>query len=386
MANESGFDYDLVIIGAGLTGLSLACWLMELGRSGQQAMPSVCLLEPRTSYQNDRTWCFWDLEQQPFRELITHRWFRWQVRTGQQAANQSDDRICYAMLPAQTLYRHALERIEASPGFSLRQGVMVQSIEEAADGVRIHADAGQWQARIVVDTRPPQPAQMNQNAGFWQAFTGYEIHCPDHGYEIDTARLMDFQHCREHTCFVYLLPKDRNHLLVEWTEFQPHQKQPHCRQKLESWLAAKAITDFQLIRSESAVLPMMPFSGAQRSGRVIRAGVGAGWMRAATGYHFASCQRGSRDLARQILEASSGGHWQLHPPAVRSRWLNWMDRVFLRALHSHPEQAPQWFLALFAGTSAAQMARFMNDQPRWSDALAIARALPPGPFLRAVLS
>lgn len=386
MENESRFDYDLVIVGAGLAGLSLACWLIELGRCGRQEMPSVCLLEPRTSYQNDRTWCFWDLEHHPFRELITHRWLRWQVSAGKQTASHSDEKIRYAMLPAQTLYRHAQGRIEANPAFSLRQGAMVQSIEESAEAVRIHTEAGHWRARAVVDTRPPQRAQLRQDTGFWQAFTGYEIRCPDHGYEIETARLMDFQHCREHACFIYLLPKDRDHLLVEWTEFQPHEASQDCRRELENWLAGQSITDYQVIRSESAMLPMMAVSGVQRPGRVIRAGVGAGWMRAATGYHFASCQRGSRELARQILEASAGGHWQLHPPAVRSRWLNWMDRVFLRALHRHPDQAPQWFLALFAATSAGQMARFMNDQPRWGDALAIARALPPGPFLRAALS
>ena len=83
-------EYDLVIIGAGLAGLSLACWLFQLAEEGQKTLPRVCFLEPRTSYSNDRTWCFWDLEPHPFRDLITHRWFRWQVSQGNQIACQSD--------------------------------------------------------------------------------------------------------------------------------------------------------------------------------------------------------------------------------------------------------------------------------------------------------
>ena len=40
-------EYDLVIIGAGLAGLSLACWLLQLAEAEGSTLPRVCLLEPR---------------------------------------------------------------------------------------------------------------------------------------------------------------------------------------------------------------------------------------------------------------------------------------------------------------------------------------------------
>ncbi|MEQ6884677.1 lycopene cyclase family protein [Salicola sp. Rm-C-2C1-2] len=378
-------DADVVIIGAGLTGLSLACWLAQLADHNGQAMPRVHLLEPRTTYHNDRTWCFWDREDHPFRELITHRWPQWQVSAGGRRVVQSNPQTPYALLPADALYGYALERIDACPGLSLQQGVTVEGIEEQDGGVQVHTSAGTLNARAMVDTRPPENLPETSTTGFWQVFTGIEIHCPDHGYETTTARLMDFQACDDHPCFVYLLPKDAHHLLVEWTAFQSHRDNQGYRAQLEHWLASEGIKDYRVIRSESSMLPMIPISDERRSGRVIKAGVGAGWMRAATGYHFASCQRGSMLLAQQILAASASNQWHLTPPNVRSRWLEWMDRVFLRALQRHPDQAPQWFLSLFSRTTAPQMGRFMNDQPNLRDALAIASALPPGPFLKAAL-
>ncbi|WP_146069326.1 lycopene cyclase family protein, partial [Cryobacterium sp. Y11] len=51
-------DADLVILGAGLAGLTLAARLAR-ERSG----PRVVLLEPRTAYRDDRSWCFWRPEQ-----------------------------------------------------------------------------------------------------------------------------------------------------------------------------------------------------------------------------------------------------------------------------------------------------------------------------------
>ncbi|WP_077530934.1 lycopene cyclase family protein [Vreelandella utahensis] len=378
-------DEDIVIIGAGLTGLSLACWLEELSSRNGQAMPRVRLLEPRTTYDNDRTWCFWDREDHPFRQLITHRWPQWQVSAGKTRVVQSSPRTSYALLPADALYRHALHRIEACPALTLQQGVNVETINEGENIIQVITDTVEVRAHAVVDTRPPANLPETTTTGFWQVFTGMEIHCPDHGYEVTTARLMDFQPCDDYPCFVYLLPKDEHHLLVEWTAFQPQRYNQDCEAKLESWLASEGIKDYRVLREESSMLPMIPISSERRSGRVIKAGVGAGWMRAATGYHFATCQRCSMMLAQQILAAKASNRWHLQPPTARSYWLEWMDRVFLRALRRHPDKASEWFLALFSATTGAQMSRFMNDQPCLRDAMAIASALPPGPFLKAAL-
>jgi lycopene beta-cyclase len=379
-------EYDLVIIGAGLAGLSLACWLLQLAEDGQVRLPRVCLLEPRTSYSNDRTWCFWDLEPHPFRDLITHRWFRWQVSQGNQMACQSDANAAYAMLPADVLYRHALAKIDGTTAFDLHLGVTVSGVEYNDDGVLVSADQRRWQAKAVIDTRPPGKSQLTSGVGFWQVFSGLEITCPKHGFDTSTATLMDFQPGYPHPCFLYLLPLDENHFLIEWTAFQPEREPvPDYRSDLDSWLQQQDLGFYEVTREESGSLPMLRMPNAQNSARVIRAGVGAGWMRAASGYHFVSCQRGCSALARQVLAAHASGDWILQSPRVRAGWLDWMDSVFLRALKRHPDKAPQWFVQLFAATSAAQMSRFMNDQPRFRDALAVASALPPGPFVRAAL-
>lgn len=385
MTTDDTPDEDVIIIGAGLTGLSLSCWLERLSQRTGQAMPRVRLLEPRTAYHNDRTWCFWDREDHPFRELITHRWPQWQVSAGDRRVVQSGSQSPYALLPADALYRHALNRIEACPALRLAQGVNVEAINEGDTGVQVMTDTGGVRARAVVDTRPPADLPETTPTGFWQVFTGIEIHCLNHGYDTATARLMDFQPCADHPCFIYLLPKDEHHLLVEWTAFQAHKDNRACREQLETWLASEGIRNYLVLRAESSMLPMMPISSEHRSGRVIKAGVGAGWMRAATGYHFVTCQRGSMMVAQQLLAAKAADRWQLHPPTVRSHWLEWMDRVFLRALRHHPDQAPAWFLALFSNTTGSQMSRFMNDQPGLRDALSIACALPPWPFLKAAL-
>ncbi|TFB84228.1 hypothetical protein E3O11_10035 [Cryobacterium levicorallinum] len=65
-------DADLVIMGVGLAGLTLAARLAR-ERSG----PRVVLLEPRTAYRDDRSWWFWRPEQHDLSHLVSRRWKTW---------------------------------------------------------------------------------------------------------------------------------------------------------------------------------------------------------------------------------------------------------------------------------------------------------------------
>ena len=225
------------------------------------------------------------------------------------------------MLPADALYRSASARIQDTPAFDMHLDVKVTGVEHTGGGVVVSADKRRWRARAVIDTRPPDTGQLTSGVGFWQVFSGLEISCPKHGFDTSTARLMDFQPGYPHPCFLYLLSLDESHFLIEWTAFQPDKEPvPDYRSNLDSWLQRQNFGHFEVTREESGSLPM---PSSQNSGRVIKAGVGAGWMRASTGYHFVSCQRGSAALARQILAAHASGDWMLQGPAVRAGWTGW---------------------------------------------------------------
>ena len=75
-AEPGGATYDLAFAGAGLAAVSLAVRLAALPDP-----PKIILIDPRTEFPRDRTWCHWQLHETPFDHAITHRWHRWTVRT-----------------------------------------------------------------------------------------------------------------------------------------------------------------------------------------------------------------------------------------------------------------------------------------------------------------
>lgn len=383
---------DIAILGAGLAGLSIASWLDVLVPKGE-AMPRLHLLEASEEDSHDRTWCFWDQTAHPFQEAISHRWPNWQVSHAGEQVAYSDPDHPYAMLPANAMRRSAYQRIARHDEFALIRGIKVDRITPQPTSLRMTTTQGQIDAKVVIDTRPPPLSAMQESHGVWQVFHGVEIHLPDHGFDLSNAHLMDFQTGHPGIHFVYLLPLDRHHLLVEWTCFDANRHSEHCQTllanelpwMLTNWLDEHLGKGWQAGRSETGCLPMMPVTPPCLNARYLSAGIRGGWMRPATGYMFASCQLGAENVAQQLLKAHAQKRWHLTPPRLRSSTLNWMDKIFLQAIRQHPEAAPGWFLRLFDNTTAGQQRRFLGDQPGLSDLLAIMQALPPGPFLHAAL-
>jgi len=75
---------DLAILGGGCAGLSLAHALAASHVTG-----SVVILEPRSAYTDDRSWCFWasnsnnseasSVMPERWRDQVHHSWAHWRL-------------------------------------------------------------------------------------------------------------------------------------------------------------------------------------------------------------------------------------------------------------------------------------------------------------------
>jgi lycopene beta-cyclase len=113
----------------------------------------------------------------------------------------------------------------------------------------------------------------------------------------------------------------------------------------------------------------------------VRAGVAGGGLRAASGYGFLRIRAWAERCADALAR---GGSAFGHPPEPALR--RWMDALFLQVLRREPERAPELFLRMARGVRGAAFVRFMSDCASLSDYAQVVAALPPAPFLRALLS
>ena len=374
-------DADLVILGGGCAGLSLAWRLSKLG----DACPKVLILEKRATYSNDRTWCFWDSNDERMNGLITQEW-RWLKLTCMAETVWFDcGRSAYQMLAASSFYDRVLRAIGDCSAITLAQGqvVMAEPTLDSA-GWALTSNIGKITARMVVDTRP-RIAPIAGGATLWQSFYGHEVCCEAEVFTPEAAELMDFTAgVQGEIPFTYVLPISRHRALIEATVFGPI---PHGQAALSPQLcdAVNQYTSgnaFSIVRSESGILPMGIVSTPPSlgPGHVV-VGVMAGGARASSGFAFQRIQQ----WAEQCSTAIAAGH----PPTGHRddpQLVRMMDRLFLQVLRTAPQAAPELFLSLFERADSACLIRFLSGKSTVKDCFQVMRALPARHFVQQLFS
>lgn len=372
-------ESDILILGGGCAGLSLALRLADYGEN----CPRTVILESRSHYSNDRTWCFWDDGTAQLRELVQYRWPMVTLAQDERRVSVNCRTIPYAMIPAENFYAHATAALAETARVTLAMNEPVLGDPRKEGGLwRVETPRGARWAKYLIDARPQRLPERGA-AVLWQSFSGYEIDSEVDCFDPGVARLMDFLPSKNgRITFIYLLPFSPRRALVEITILAPDPLGPEdLREELAAFIQSQVGgSGHSVLRSEHGVLPMGQAAfdrGADVSH--VRVGVAAGGARAASGYAFQRIQHWANACATELI---AGKPPLLHQP---DSWITHaMDALFLRVLRAHPERAPELFLALFALQDPRQIIRFMSDHALMADYVAIILALPPWLFLREI--
>lgn len=373
-------DLDLVVLGGGCAGLSLA--LRLAGQPGR--CRRVMVLESRPVYTNDRSWCFWRLEPHRFDTLIRRSWSRVAVRSSAQSVQVDCQHTPYQLLEAGDFYHHARQTIADSDAVRLEMGVTVLAPPRPVPGGwQIETSAGALTAAQVIDTRPPRTPRRG-DATLWQSFLGQEVACDRPVFDPGCVDLMDFAHdAHGAVAFTYVLPLACDRALVETTLFDPEPRGPAELARRQQQAVQRLCGDAQahVVRTEAGILPMGMSSPAKALGPGhVCAGLMSGAARPATGYAFQRIQRWAENCAGALHRGQVARGHKSDPLLSQL-----MDRLFLDVLRTHPERGPELFTRLFERTATPRIVRFLSDRATFMDRVSIAASLPTGLFLRQMM-
>ena len=369
---------DLLIIGGGLAGLSLARELIR-----RDCRLRVLVVEPRQEYTDDRTWCFWEGSDHSNRDLVSRTWERWRSSRLDRSVSEYQARgQSYQYVRSIDFYQQALSTFEHSSNVRLQLGSSVQAIEPGVDGFRVRLNHDLIRARWVIDTRPP-PRQRMERSKMFQCFVGREIEVDAGIFDPGCIELMTDMTCdRNGVLFTYVLPFSPQRALVEPTRFSPH---PVDREQLErdfqDLLRRRGWRATRVVRKEHGILPMgLPPTPPTEWPGYVRGGTGGGGLRMASGFGFLRIQKWARGCA-DALTAGDLPHG--HPPDPWGQRV--MDELFLKVLRFRPDMGPRMFERMMSATDPSVFVRFMSDSANWGDRLQVVRSLPTVPFIRALL-
>ncbi len=386
MRASPGGSYDLIILGAGCAGLSLCHYLREAGYEGR-----ILVLDRKPTFEDDRTWSFWDVEPTPFSHLATARWNAWTVVTDRETQLSGSSAHPYLSLRAIDFYEDCLRRFEGDPRLEIVLGETVLRCEEVDGGVLVLTDRAEYDAGHVFDARGLHAGSSEfavlREKSVWvpQHFLGQRIKASRAVFDESVCTLMDFGVSQDRGVhFMYLLPSTPQECLVEnvYFSFAKVDADTH-REEIRAFLRDTyhlRDDEYQVEHEERGFIPMSdhPFTGSNGP-RMRAVGTLAGATRPSTGYAFLRIQRECGAVAARFALGT--------PPVRRvgEQRRRLLDAIFLRFMTERPRELPALYLRMFERVPTENLIRFMTERSSVADEFRLILALPKRPFIGIVL-
>ncbi|MGW3481449.1 lycopene cyclase family protein [Rhodococcus indonesiensis] len=377
-------DGGIAVLGAGLSGLSLAAHLATVpARPGP-----VVLVDDGARDIREAGWAFWSRRPGLLDTAVSARFARVRVHAGGRSRTLGLGRYRYDVVRGADLVSVVDEITDAVDDIGLRTGRVTRVHDGArprvglSDGTELHPE---W----VFDGRGPGSADLGDGTSpdAWLDFRGWRIRTEAPLFDPEVPTLFDFRTDQGRAAsFVYVLPTDDRRALVEHTSFAHPAAGPVGAaghdDALREYLAAVLGADegtYVVEADESARLPLASQPPARRRGNIVRIGAAGGMLKGSSGYAYQRIQRDSEALARSL--ARHGHPFDVRP--VASRFARY-DQGLLRAVVERPAVLERAFAGLFDRSSAEPILRFLDEESSWRDEAALFASLPAAPLLRAM--
>ncbi len=365
---------DILILGAGCSGTSLAHYLESSGYKGK-----VVLLDSRTDFNSEQRWCMWSELPDSMRNLVKYSWNDWIVRDENHSTGQTSENFSYKQIYAPQFFSHFHSKWTKNKSVvELNLGERIEKVIEKTGSVEVTTNQQTWQSEIVFDARHEgsknfESIKDTAKTYLHQTFLGWEIEFTNAVFNQQKATLMDFRTAQiEGVNFIYVLPYSNQKALVESTSFstKPLDVEKH-RQALETYIAKNYGNNFVIKAKESGQLPMTSATFPTNFGeRILSIGVAGGSARPSSGYAFHRIQRQTSKIAQAIMNGES-----IQQSIAPSKY-NFFDDVFLNLIAENPNAAKDAFMRLFGQVSPDSLVRFLTDESSITDDLEIISALP----------
>jgi len=360
--------YDYVVAGAGAAGLTLA----YVSINNREFNKSILIIDREDKSKNDRTWCFWEKNDNLFEQLV-HKSWKQAVYAGSGFSETYElAPYTYKLIRGIDFYEFIKESLSKDD----RVTWVKENIQSIDNSGLVTTDKSQYKGDIVFDsTFDPQKLQQQKATTLLQHFKGYVIETATPTFNPEACTYMDFKVDQEGDCrFGYILPFTKHKALVEYTIFnQSLLQQKAYEDRLTAYIRSLGIEHYEIVEEEFGVIPMTDHNFQMRvSENVIRIGINGGFAKPSTGYTFL---RGQKIILKMVDNLSKGIDPLKDLPYQKSRFKKY-DATLLNVLASGKYTGDEVFTAMFKKNGAKAFFKFLDEETSLSEELKIMSSTP----------
>ena len=361
-------NFDIVIIGAGCSGLSLAYRLID-------SSYKVCVIE-NTSRENRirKTWSYWNTYSHPFRHLEMKPNRQLQIKNIENIILDCKD-YNYCSIDSYDFDEHVFSKIDSSTNVEIIFKNSISDITELKDGFSLKTinDDEHLKAQYIFDSRPNRT-----HAHMKQVFKGIFVEF-DEELNNFIPSLMDFSNKSEFH-FMYSLPISKNQYLFESTYYTSSKiDEVKMTDEVHAYIKDKYDIQYSVIREEYGEIPLSTNVNLNdKHSKIINIGIPAGSTRASTGYTFLNIQKQSDEYIKML----NGEKFIEYPKTLKNKILRKMDNLLLMIIRDEPLKSMNILFTMFKKNTNNRTIRFLSDIPTMVDILCIIWSMPKLLFIK----
>ena len=381
--------YDYIIAGGGMAGLSLAFYLSKSTLKNKK----ILIIDREEKTKNDRTWCFWEIGDNVFEEIIYRKWKTVNFKGKNFDKNLDIGNYNYKMLRGVDFYGFVLKEIKKNTNISFEFTNILAIKNNEKSGI-VETEKGIFIAKnFVFDStfRPNFDDPKDHN--LLQHFKGFVIKTPENSFNPEIPVMMNFQvEQKRNDCqFMYVLPIDERTAMVEFTLFSEKLlAEKEYDFELKKYIKNDLqLVDYQVVEEEFGVIPMSDFCfNLFPNPHVLRIGISAGFAKPSSGYTFARTQKNLQILVKDLEKFEdyptySAFKNQQKASFFKKRFL-FYDSVLLNVLQKKRHSAADVFTQLYQKNPATTIFRFLDEETNFWEELKIMNSTPRLKFIAAV--
>jgi len=353
--------FDIIIIGSGLSGISLA---LELSKRTKK---KVLILEKKKKNYYEKNFCFWNKPENFFTGKFDNAWKKISVIIDDRKKTLADNEIKYLRLKSISFFKIATNEIKKNKSFKILMGQNIKKIYKAGKKNSVHSNGKIFNSEIVFDSRHQF---KKKNGLLYQHFYGCDISFNKNVFDTDEVTFMDIQKNNNFFHFFYVLPFSKRNALIETTYFSTNDfTTEKYLNDIKHYIKKKFNNlNYKIGFTEKGKIPMHYFPIENKISSVLKIGTSANWIRASTGYSFQNSFINSKKIVNDILKSKK-------PEISESKILKFMDIIFCDYIKNNPNHA-QYFFKRFFKINLKTIVRFLTGKPSLLDLIKILIFLP----------
>ncbi len=342
---------------------------------------------PKTA--NDRTWCFWEKENNLFESIVYHRWSRLHFYSDRFSKELDITPYQYKMIRGIDLYDHVKKessrftniewRIETVKALHTENGQAIVTTDQH----RYSADY-LFNSILFKDVLTPPAGSKGNSYYLMQHFKGWVIETDEPCFDPAKATFMDFRVSQaQGTSFFYVLPTSSTTALVEYTLFTETLLPRELYDKaLADYIATVLlIKAYRITHEEFGVIPMTNFRFPLQDEKMVFMGIAGGQAKGSSGYAFRFIQKRTAAIVASLVK---NGTVTLRK-TVSDNKFHLYDSVLLNVLQKRKMNGDEIFARIFQQNPPQRVLRFLDNESKLLEDLQIMRSVPTAVFLPAAL-